>query len=852
MAATEDAATRTEWIRRPAKDGSDTLVARYRGRERSIYSRIAPRRQALTQIQQLELWDCDVLVCIGLGLGHHLSALVEHCLVEGHPIPKFVGIEPEPQVIEIWNEDPELSQFRTDHFDRIWPEADGLDRLRQYLCELTTHRVRAFVLPHLRELDSRVRNVVESVLEALEQRRESEFSPEAPFEVDRGFDTWIAIGNPLRAYEVVAGTDREDLKERAREAWIEEYERMQTCFELNRSALGSPRVVGTSAAAFEFTGDVDTDLALCGDVAWCRSEEGPSLLVRDGSSWKRLNYGPPPEALGELAQDLHPLVWDDALDFHWLRWFRDQRPQQFLDMRPTVFVVIHAREAFRIALHLEDVSDVLQSLDYYWLIGPNAEDWLRDRLVQRALLPAPSKHFQVQASRSPSPLAWESITAQAATIRERRYQSRQRSTSAYYQRVERANWPRLRSGEVCPDGCPLRVLFVTSRFTTVLQYSIADLSSAFERIGCQVQTLIEADGTERLNHHEFAARIDNFRPDFIVQIDNLRPHFPCVDSRIPYVGWLQDRLPRLFDSQCVGELSSRDFALAMFPSLARQCEDAGYPEVGLLPVAVNDELYHSAPSAVSDASGSAEIAECDVALVSNVRTPSLPGLIPAVEDYCRTRGYGWGDPAHYSELFDWLVEHKNLSVPPESRRAFEFQLYVEFERYLQRIEAVRWAIDAGYRVGLFGAGWDESEEFAPFARGWVEPGEPLRRLYRSVPCHLQINLDTNVHARVFECLASGGVVAARTHPGDREPGGLADHLEVGSEILTFANREELIAIVDRLLAEPAWGESIASAGRRRVLRDHTYRHRARDILERVSQRMRDSYSNGLSSEKGFS
>lgn len=874
------------WERIAARDGAETLLVSNGEREQLVYSRRAPREQAARQVADLELWDCDLVVWIGLGLGHHLRALLERRGSTGAAAPRMIAVEPSRDWAAAWQRDSSLCELSEEALETvIVPDgSDWQGRLRDQLSRPGTGSIRAFVLPHVGEIDADFRARSLEVLEMIESVGAATESTgidlaagdagAASPELRTAFEAWQSLGNPLRAYEVAKKAGDPNWQAEAAAAWTALFERFRANFEANRVPLGSHHLVGSRADAFRFTGDVERDLALCEDVAWTVAEAGVGLLVVRDGVWKKLDYGDPPAELGDLAKELMPIVWDDIASPHWLRWFREKRPEQFLTMRPTVYVVLRSRAMFRILLHAEVWADVLGASDYYWLIGPNAASAMRDLLVRRPMLLPPIKHFRVDLDRAPTDLPWESIAHWAAAERERRFHHDNRMAALHYERVEAEGWPKLRGGRTTPSratapasvaqhrgrgstdprarraddsGSPLRILFITCRYTTVLQYTISDLSAAFEAIGCETQTIIELDDTERINNHEVARRIARFRPDLIVQIDSLRPHFPWVDSRIPYVGWLQDRLPRLFEPDVIAQLGMRDLALAMWPELAEQCRKAGYPEVGLLPVAVNAERYSSPTETIEPSEG----AELDVAFVSNVKEPSIPGLLEAIAEYCREHGYGWGDPTHYAALLDWLEQTVHLKVPDGLRSDFQFQLYVEFERYLQRIEVVRWAIDAGLRIGLFGAGWEQSSEFAPYARGWVKPGAELRDLYRNALCHLQINLDTNVHTRVFECLASGGVVIARAHPTDRSPGGLAEHLEIGREVLTFADREEFVAVVERLRAQAAWRREVARRGHARVLREHTYQHRAREILRAVSARLETEFGHGLATRSDF-
>ena len=61
-----------------------------------------------------------------------------------------------------------------------------------------------------------------------------------------------------------------------------------------------------------------------------------------------------------------------------------------------------------------------------------------------------------------------------------------------------------------------------------------------------------------------------------------------------------------------------------------------------------------------------------------------------------------------------------------------------------------------------------------------------------------------------------------------------DYFEPGKEILTFDQPNEVVPLLDRLAGDPAYARGIAGAAQRRALADHTYAHRAGEILERLS------------------
>lgn len=105
--------------------------------------------------------------------------------------------------------------------------------------------------------------------------------------------------------------------------------------------------------------------------------------------------------------------------------------------------------------------------------------------------------------------------------------------------------------------------------------------------------------------------------------------------------------------------------------------------------------------------------------------------------------------------------------------------------------------------------------------------EELNRIY----CGSKINLDIArlyqrdiVTMRVFDIMACGGFVLAQ------QSEDLGDLFDLQSEVASYRSLRELKARVQHFLADEDERKSIAAAGRRRILMEHTFDHRIRRIL----------------------
>ena len=88
-----------------------------------------------------------------------------------------------------------------------------------------------------------------------------------------------------------------------------------------------------------------------------------------------------------------------------------------------------------------------------------------------------------------------------------------------------------------------------------------------------------------------------------------------------------------------------------------------------------------------------------------------------------------------------------------------------------------------------------------------------------------------VHAsstsRPFELAASGAAIVS--NPVD----GVERWFEPGRELLVVSSAEEAVAAYRELLDDPAQAEDMGRRARERVLDEHTYVHRSRQLLELV-------------------
>lgn len=326
-----------------------------------------------------------------------------------------------------------------------------------------------------------------------------------------------------------------------------------------------------------------------------------------------------------------------------------------------------------------------------------------------------------------------------------------------------------------------RVLIPTCRFSTFIRHASEDLAQAFQERGWEARVLIEPDAQSRLSAVAYFRAQMEFDPDLIVLINFPRAsRAESFPAQTPFVCWVQDSMPHLFDERVGRGHGARDFVVGhVYPQLFREF---GYPAERALsmPVPVSARKFHDAPAAAS----LRERFACEVAYVSHhSETPEqmhlrmcgeagdprvvrvLEVMRGLIEERYQAGMSGREERAFKSIAGDaWVRVHGQSPTPRVASQLTDQYLVPMLERVL-RHETLEWARRVcerrGWRLRLFGRGWERHPTLAPFADGELGHGEELRASYQAAGVHLHASMTTLVHQRVMECALSGGLPLCR-------------------------------------------------------------------------------------------
>lgn len=172
-------------------------------------------------------------------------------------------------------------------------------------------------------------------------------------------------------------------------------------------------------------------------------------------------------------------------------------------------------------------------------------------------------------------------------------------------------------------------------------------------------------------------------------------------------------------------------------------------------------------------------------------------------------------------------EHGRVQLSERDRERFEAELsFVGGGRARRR---TLFEVLSDYRLKLWGWGWDRSPELAPFMVRETVFGLKKTKIYSATS--ICPNLQSGVYQvngiseRPLEVACCGRAPFSEPQPD------LNRFLEPGEEVILFESPDDLARKVADYLRRPDELDRIGERARQRVLAEHTYHHRVRELLE---------------------
>ena len=485
-----------------------------------------------------------------------------------------------------------------------------------------------------------------------------------------------------------------------------------------------------------------------------------------------------------------PLALCGLGDGYLLGALAQKPPKLFLTMQHTIHVIEPQPQVLLLCMMIHDYTGEngpIRQERFRWFVGESWATDARAELTGEMLTPLPMVNISQGVNAA-------DISIELTKIREQMTADdadRRRDLESHYANVSREAWLNLFGS--FPDRPP-RVMLITTRFSTVLQYSTRDAAQAFGQLGWETLTIIEPSDWQRHTGASIRRQMTEFLPDFVFQIDHLRQeHGNLYPPQLPFACWIQDHLPNLCNAGVGQNLGVRDYVLTGMSSLFAQ--QYNYPRRQLIDLPQLSRV----PMRPTEWSSDGE----DLVYVSNWSKPAgevVPALLkqfseqPALQSLvglvCKsivdTYAAGGEVPTYYDvrQIVGQCEKACGVTITqPSLKDNVVNTIFGQLNNTLYRHQSLKWAIEIAKEqnlsLGLYGGGWEENPMFAAYAKGRVAPGEDLERLTRASKINLQLEPHACFsHARLLSGLFAGGFFLVRDNP--------FNHLT--QELLNFVDR----------------------------------------------------------------
>lgn len=401
-----------------------------------------------------------------------------------------------------------------------------------------------------------------------------------------------------------------------------------------------------------------------------------------------------------------------------------------------------------------------------------------------------------------------------------------------------------------------KILFITTRFSTAIQYHIRDCMQVAEGMGLKTGLVTEKSDIHRTTPASQFELIYKLKPDIIFCIDHFKFEFEDIPREIVWINWIQDPLPHIMNKNTPSKLLERDIVLNHLYTWD-EFEKLNYPKERLFdaPIPSNPTIYK--PYEISNEEK--EKYSCDICFVCHAADfeGELNSFLERIQDdiirgYLRRIAYEYYDIADRDGMIYYSnKEFKNFSLKLLNSWKVTIDEYIldefveEMRMWLnQRVfrqVLVNWLIDAGYEnIKLWGNGWTKHEKYKKYAMGPAQNGEQLSKIYQCSKINVGNNIVATVVARAWESLLSGGFYMSNYIPPEND---ITDIRKILSEdeFVMFYDKEDFLSKIEYYLEHDDKRLEMIKKGRKCTLERMTFEA----LMKKTIDNVQNYYKGGI-------
>ncbi|TVQ31332.1 MAG: hypothetical protein EA376_09480 [Phycisphaeraceae bacterium] len=472
----------------------------------------------------------------------------------------------------------------------------------------------------------------------------------------------------------------------------------------------------------------------------------------------------------------------EGMDPPWLfRRLIEATPPAPDGFQPRIYVVQEDPLELLDGLSMVDLRRELSSERVCLIVGPEAGAKLEDELKSRSATAIKGAALGLPTVRTRATPGVGEAIQRAVAAQAQEHERLRGEVAALYAGRDAAWWAGRWKAALSGEGRPLRVLVPTCRFSTYVRHAASDIVEGLRASGCEARLLMEPDDHSRLASVAYLRELRELEPDLVLLINYTRSSFSNVmPEGVPYVCWVQDAMPHLFNDESGGAQGPLDFLAGHLHSDLFKRHGYANERALDLPVPASETKFHDGPV---DAELLREH-ECEIACVTHHSEPPEAlrdrmlaesggdalhrRLIGAVYErmvhICDT-AHAEAATTRIREAVIEILQAEGLPTDGPATQQLIRQAAAPLADRIFRHQVFHWALNIaerrGWRMHLYGRGWESHPRFAPCARGEREHGEPLRAAYQAAAVNLHASVHSLWHQRVLECAMSGGVPLCR-------------------------------------------------------------------------------------------
>ncbi len=395
-----------------------------------------------------------------------------------------------------------------------------------------------------------------------------------------------------------------------------------------------------------------------------------------------------------------------------------------------------------------------------------------------------------------------------------------------------------------------KILFLASRYTSVLQYHTRDCMEAAARLGYDTRLLIEPEDLRRMRMVDLYSMLADFKPDICFNIDHFRTEHIQNFYEMIWITWVQDFLPQsTLNKEIVESLTDRDIVISCFISdlNARQF-GMNYRDVLRAPISCNNMLYKNWVLSEEEH----KQYDCDICIVANetdydqyineytekiseTERQNFLDIIKVYFELMEQEYFFYGFKSNF-QLIGHIANQLGILWSANTIKGISEDIYysIFYRRYKSLV--AEWLIDSGYTsLKLYGNQWQTNEKFRPYAMGTIENGEKLSKALGASKISIGEHPHVSLPSKAIESISSGTLYIAHHIPEEFDMANAREYFKENEELVYYYSKQDLLEKIDYYLKNDEERKRIIKAGQKRVAAELTYEKMMERILKEAAE-----------------